>query len=92
MVSKELPINNYTNDVPKADVYIKPSINPKSYSGDYGEKALNNWSIKMNERKNTQQSLSSEHKNHFFFVSFILSLRNKTDFCFKIKRANSSSG
>lgn len=63
----DLNFNPEESDKPSASLYLeeinsnallnkkfKPSIN-----GDLGENALNNWSLKMNERKNTQNQISS---------------------------------
>ncbi len=45
------------DDVPKADFYLKDT---SPALPDNGENALNNWRIKMLERKNIQQNISSK--------------------------------
>lgn len=62
------------SDKPSADLYLEEtnsnvSLNKKfkpNLNGDLGENALNNWSEKMNERKYTQDHISSIYKFFHF--------------------------
>ena len=57
---QHIPIESSDLDTPKADLYVKPKVSYiETLAGDNGEKALNNWNHKMNERKLIQNNLSS---------------------------------
>ena len=56
---KDLPYQTTDVDQPNADFYIKPKQNELRLSGDGGENALNNWAMRMSQRKNIQVNISS---------------------------------
>jgi hypothetical protein len=58
-IVKDLPYQTTDVDQPNADFYIKPKQNELRLSGDGGENALNNWAMRMSQRKNIQVNISS---------------------------------
>ena len=66
MAKKDLPYDTLDSDRPAADLYLRPDkaspsqMKNKHLSGDNGQNALQNWTSHMNDRRNTQQMISSK--------------------------------